>query len=83
MGQSGEKRKEPMLQNAMNVSNHVHNQFKKHKPFGGFQEKGFHTGQNNKSRGDSTPEVRMPKPLYDRNGKERIYNCRKCQKNHP
>src|SRR5688572_16439328 len=83
MGQSGEKRKEPLFQNAVSVNNSVPNSFKKHKPFGSFQEKGFHAGQPSKNRGDSTSEVRMSKPLYDRNGKERIYNCKKCQRNHP
>ncbi|XP_057528592.1 uncharacterized protein LOC130807408 [Amaranthus tricolor] len=55
----------------------------KHKTFGGFQEKGYHSGQTSKSRGSSTSKDRIQKPLYDRNGKERIYNCRRRQKNHP
>jgi hypothetical protein len=80
MGRSGEKRKEPMLQNVMSVSNHVQNQFKKHKPFGVSQEKGLSNWLKQQEWGNSTPEAGLQKTLYDRKGKEIINNCRKYQK---
>ncbi|XP_057540755.1 uncharacterized protein LOC130818609 [Amaranthus tricolor] len=83
LAHSGDKRREPMFQNAESGSNHAQNHFKKHKTYGGYQEKVYQPGQSSKGGRGSTSEVRVQKPLYGRNGKERIYNCRRCQKNHP
>ncbi|XP_057520887.1 uncharacterized protein LOC130801136 [Amaranthus tricolor] len=83
LAHSGDKRREPMFQTEESGSNHAQNHFKKHKTYGGYQEKVYQPGQPSKGGRGSTSEVRIQKPLYDRNGKERIYNCRRCQKNHP
>ncbi|XP_057540618.1 uncharacterized protein LOC130818464 [Amaranthus tricolor] len=83
LAHGGDKRREPMFQNAESGSNHAINHFKKHKTYGGYQQKVYQPGQSSKGGRGSTSKARVQKPLYDRNGKERIYNCKRCQKNHP
>ena len=82
----GDKRKEPMEQSSNPNLTKRRNQpsnFKKTRSFAGYQGNAGNQGSSNQGGGNQWSEGKHQKPLLDDNGKERVYNCKKCSRNHP